>query len=222
MSAEIEPFQVAPAEWFGDRRESYDRMDDESREDFLIFEIYRGLGVKRSIKAAAQKAEVSVNSCAELSRRYSWPSRALCFDDAIDRQARRELAAEIISERKVTAALVRAAREKVIARVMSIDPDELSARDVITWAEVLSKLSRQAHGDVEAHKVEITGKDGGPIEVAAEMPAEERNEILRRIESALAARARAALPAPEPESPDILEAEIVEDGDGVEGDGPGR
>lgn len=207
MSTDVEPLRPPGAvEWHGDARAPYDRLDDETVEDFTIFALYRDMGVRRSVKRAAEKAEVAVYRVSELSRRHAWRSRADAFDDAMDRQARRELAAEIISERKKTAAIIRVARQKVVDRVMEIDPSELSPRDVAVWLEVLTKLSRQAHGDTEVTKVEVTGKDGGPITMAQEMTAEDRNELLRRITDQLNSRAPLEL-----EDPNVIEGEVVGD-----------
>lgn len=197
---------VRPAELFGDERGPWDRFDDESAEDHALFTLYRGQGVRRTLKTVAELGEVSVNSVSELSKRYSWVARATAFDDMLERQARRELAAQVIHNRKKVAATARLVEQKVVDRLLALDPNELSPRDLISFWEMATKLSRQAHGDIESTRVELTGKDGGPIEVANEMPAEERQELLAEIMKTL--KDRAGLPELEGE---IVEGEIVDD-----------
>lgn len=205
--SEIEPAEpVSPEEWHGDARAPYDRLDDESAAAFHYFVWYRNLGYQRTIAAVGKEFGIARRTMQQYASRFSWQRRAEAWDDYIDRQARRELEADIINERKITAAAARQMRQKALDRMLSMDPNDMAPRDVATWFDLATKLSRQAHGDVEVKRTEITGKDGGPIQLVEKMDTAERDALMAAVRAQLDAR----LGTPELEG-EIEDADIVDD-----------
>lgn len=212
MSSEIEPFLAT--EISGDVREVWDRFDSETRFEHALLRGYLDLGQKRSLAILAERLDVPRERLQQLSVKHSWVARAASFDDDHTRRALAELEGEGVEMRERHAAASKALIEKAMAAADAVDPRFIQARDIPTWLDVAAKLERLSRGVQDAPKrVEITGKDGGPIEVANNMSAEERKALMSQIQEQL--DKRLGQPAIEGGVIDnIIEGEIVPDDEG--------
>lgn len=199
--------RVVPEEWSGDERAPWDRLDEESSLAFSRFAAYRDLGPGRTFKQIAEKLELNLETVRNHAGPHSWARRAQAYDEYLDRRVRLKLEKEILTERQTTAAIVRVARQKVVDAVMKMNPDDLSPRDMIVWLDTLTKLSRQAHGDIDTKRVELTGAGGGPIETVSSLDPAARAELMRQARAELDKRLGLV------EIEGVIDADIVEEDD---------
>lgn len=125
----------------------YERQEGESQKAFEAFATYRDLGITRSIREVAQKLNKSVALLGRWSSKYEWVDRAQAFDDEMDRKAildnekkRREMV-----KRHASAATM--FQGKVIERLNSLKPEELSPSDLIRWFTEAVKIERLSRGE---------------------------------------------------------------------------
>ena len=212
MAAEIEPVKpVSPVEFYGDERESFDRLDGESPTEHRWFMAYARLGRRRSYKEIAAHEEVSRETIQRAATKHSWRVRVEAYDDYEDSRRLAEIEARQIETRSGHAELLGNLRSKVDAAIALMDPYRTSPRDLPAMVEVLIKYERLTMGISDAPKrVEITGKDGGAIEVsAADMTPERRHQVMAQIMAELAKRQAEVEALAEA---NILEGEIVGEG----------
>lgn len=208
MGSEIEPVPpVLPAEYYGDQREGFDRLDGESKGEFVWFDHYRRLGRKRTIKETAAYFEMGRDLAQRAASKHSWVTRARSFDQYLDMQRSAELDARQVEARSSILDMVDVAEEKLKSRLDTLDVFQISPRDIPAWIEVIAKVKRQAVGLSDApKKIEISGADGGPIEVVNSLTATERKEWLAAIQANITAQ----LAAQQAIEGDIEDADIVE------------
>lgn len=214
MSQEIERVpEVLPAEYFGDERNSFDRLDSETKAEFEWLRKYRSLGRKRTYGEVCQFFGVSRDAVQKVSGRHDWKVRVRAFDEYQDMVAAAELDAKQIETRSSILRMVEAAEEKLTARLNTLDIFAISPRDIPAWMEVIAKIKRQAVGLSDAaKKVEISGPNGGPIELVENMSHEERVDRMDKIGAEIARRQAELAKRIEREAiEDIVEAEIVPD-----------
>lgn len=189
MSQELEPIApVLPAEYYFDERSSFDRLDGESKDEFKWFDHYRRLARgKRSYSDVAQFFGTPREIIQRTGQKHSWVLRARALDAALDDQRSAELDARQLEVREKHAEMARTLRERIMSRFETMDLYAISPRDMPAYLELAWKVERQAVGlsDV-AKKIEITGKDGGPIEVVSNMTAAERRERMAELMDAMA------------------------------------
>jgi hypothetical protein len=157
--------------------EVWERRPDESDPAWQAFETYREQEPgKRSLSAVARQLSKSRPLITRWSQRYAWQLRTAAYDREVDRQWR----AQTMHLRRQAAEqderLARAMLSKVVARLNSIDPASLSARDCATWLDVATKVRRLALGEPD-QRVEHSGPGGGPIPVEDLSPEERRARL---------------------------------------------
>lgn len=154
------------------------RRNDESAKAYEAAQTYFELGANRSLDAVSRKYQKSIALISRWSQRHGWVARAQAYDEhqlAIQEKAREEAAkkkAEVWEERRAQ----EREWEYVIARRLylraaQILKEPLSAAkfshaDAARIADTAAKLARLAADMATAKEThEITGKDGGAIEV---------------------------------------------------------
>ncbi len=174
---------------------------------FHLFTVYRDLPAgKRSISAAARTSGRSPDTLRALSARYNWVDRALSFDAYLDQRAVESLARGRTAMRQEHTDIAIMARQKILARLKTMDPDELGARDLATWLDLSVKIERQARGEADK-KIEISGE----VSIVESLPTDERRSLMEEARRVLAERLGLGV-ADELEA--FVEAEVLEDGDG--------
>ncbi len=206
MNAEIDP--VIPEEYVFDFKGSWDRLDDESKDQYMLFAAYRDMGNRRSIRAIVDITGLSRSRIQPMAVRHSWSDRADQYDVEVARIALKALEGDDSQSemRNRHAGIARVLVEKAGAAAAMMDPAFLAPRDLPVWLDVAAKLERASKGLLDTKRLEVTGKGGDPIKIVNEMSADERRELMREARAELDRR----LGKPEIEAI-IEDAEIVED-----------
>lgn len=208
MNAGVSPVPpVQPEEFFGDVRQTFDRLDGEGPADHALFRGYLDLGPNRSLALLSGRVVVDRVRLQALAVRNAWAARAADFDADVTRRALLELEGEGTAMRKRHAQAARVVFEKAVAAAEICNPNFMQPRDIPVWLDVAAKLERASRGVGEAAKrVEITGAGGGPIEVAQGLSADDRRALMAAIQDQIAVRlATGQIEA------DVLDGEVVED-----------
>jgi len=140
-------------------------MSDESPRALAAFDAYCELGPDRSLAKLADKwgkNKSYVNQLQRWSSQYSWQARVKKFDhdQALARQKRRA--------RQLDDMLDRQAQQGERATQLALETieklqryDELQGQQAVTLFKAGADVEYRARGGAE--RVELTGKDGGPV-----------------------------------------------------------
>ncbi|MEH7114554.1 hypothetical protein V7124_19640 [Neobacillus niacini] len=142
---------------------SYERQDEETKKAFEAFVEYRNMGMDRSLREVAKKLDKSLALIGRWSSANNWVERAAEYDKDMDRKAliedekkRREMV-----KRHANASMM--FQQKVIERIRTIKPEELSPSELIRWFETSVKIERLSRGESTdiseiAHSGEVSEK----------------------------------------------------------------
>lgn len=161
------------------------RLPGETSKAFAALMAYAQMpAAERSTRRVADKLGKSVSLIQRWSRQHLWVRRTEQYDRHMQRihlraQAR---AREEMAERH--AKLAAAFLGKLVARLQSMSPDDLSPRDMAYWLDVASKVERMARGEPDKHTLEVTGKDGGPVEFSTLDESKQRERLQQLIAEA--------------------------------------
>lgn len=129
--------------------EIWERQKNESSKAYAAFCIYRDLGVERSLEKVAQNRGKpgSKSWLNTWSTKYHWVERARAYDDYLEQEKRKEQEKAILEmvERHTKEAM--ALQQKALERLKSLDPNELSTRDVLNYLMEAMKLERLSRGE---------------------------------------------------------------------------
>ena len=129
--------------------EIWERQKNESSKAYAAFCIYRDLGVERSLEKVAQNRGKpgSKSWLNTWSTKYHWVERAQAYDDYLEQEKRKEQEKAILEmvERHTKEAM--ALQQKALERLKSLDPNELSTRDVLNYLMEAMKLERLSRGE---------------------------------------------------------------------------
>lgn len=179
---------------------------------FHYFTIYRSLGPRRTVAAAARELKCTPETLRALSAKYGWVDRCLAYDAYLDARAVEELARGRTQMRQEHADIAVLARKKILARLQTMNPDEMGARDLAAMLDLSVKIERQARGEADK-KIEISGE----VNIVEQLDADSRRSLMAEALAVL--NERLGVP-PALELEQYVEAEIVEDGDGGPSEGP--
>jgi hypothetical protein len=191
----------------------WERLDGESPQAFEAFAAYRDMGADRSLSKVARHLGKSKSLLDRWSVQHHWVNRSDAWDIEADRLHRGYLIAHRRDVDRRLLGIAGAMQAKMVEALRQLDASTLTARDMAAWLTATTAAQRAALGLGE--KIEVTGADGGPIELSGLSPAEAASrlaeiaaEIRRRLEDnpLAVASARADLdeedewgPDPEPE-----------------------
>jgi hypothetical protein len=152
----------------------WERQPGESARAFGAFCVYRDLGPRRSLRAAAEKfyqrsSAAVLRQCNTWSSAFHWVERASAWDKHLDAEARRaqEEARREMAERQAREA--RALQAKAVERLKALKAEELGPADVLRYFVEAAKLERLACGEPSAvQRQELTGRGGGAIAFSLE------------------------------------------------------
>ena len=168
----------------------WDRQPGETAKAYAAFLLYRDLPpVDRSIVAAVAQhrylgGKASVRNWETWSSLYNWSERATEHDSDLASRRRERMAKEMERAQDDMFTLARAALAKVAERIKGMNPEDLAAGQVPAALRTLFELELKALGYED--RVELTGKDGGPVKVETKtqhvfQPSKEVwDEILRK------------------------------------------
>ena len=166
------------------------RQSNESAKAYEAARTYFEMGASRSLEVVRRKLGKSKEICERWSSKYDWVARARAYDDHQQelQEKAREKAAEIEAEKwarrreelrdeewklaeQIHARLSQMLQFPVyelenVGEKTIIKPLRWSIRDVSRLAETVTKLYRTSSGlPIETTRQEITGADGGAIEI---------------------------------------------------------
>ena len=168
--------------------EVWDQKPNEPNGDHKKFAFYRDLGPTRSQKQVAENFGVKLNTIYKLSSHHQWAYRAAAYDREQDRVDQEWVQNE---RRKAMTRHVRQAQSlqsKWIQGLQRIDPADLDVKDIIKYAEIATKLERQALG-LEDSRIGVNVSGNITQSVEALSPEETRlrlEELKREMEARLA------------------------------------
>lgn len=162
-----------------DDLQPWERQPAEGARAFAAFCVYRDLGpMERSTRLAAEKVGRSKSQIAHLSMKFRWPRRVAAYDKWCDqvRLAKQRKALEEMGERHAGIAML--VQTKALEKFQSMGGRDLSPQTAITMFDVGVRVERLARG-MATQSTEITGKDGGPIEIGEAY--ERLKDLIRRV-----------------------------------------
>ena len=129
--------------------EIWERLPNESSKAYQAFCIYRDLGVERSLEKVAQNRGKpgSKSWLNTWSTKYHWVERAQAYDDYLEQEKRKEQEKAILEmvERHTKEAM--ALQQKALERLKTLNPDELTPRDVLNYLLEAMKVERLNRGE---------------------------------------------------------------------------
>ena len=154
--------------------EPWEQQPGESSRAFGAFCVYRGLGPRRTLRAAAEafyhrSSGAVLRQLHTWSAKLRWVERASAWDRHLDAEARQaqEKARREMAERHAQEA--RALQAKAVERLRALRPEELGAADVLRYFVEAAKLERLAQGEPDTvQRQELTGRGGGPVRFSLE------------------------------------------------------
>jgi hypothetical protein len=158
--------EPSPAPW--------EQQAGESTRAFGAFCVYRDLGPRRSLRAAAAAFYGRTSAAVERqldkwSRAYHWVERTGAWDRNLDaeackaqQEARREMVERHVKE-------ARALQAKALERLRALIPEELGPADLLRYIIEAAKLERLALGEPDTvQRHELTGRGGGTLHFSLE------------------------------------------------------
>lgn len=151
----------------------WEPQDGETTEAFRAFAVYRDLPIsERSIARAVEKLRekgirANKRHSETWSSRWRWVARAEAWDAEQDRVFRVEMLAERRRMARQHVRIAGAMIAKGVQRLQSLQPDALDVKETIAMLDKGASIERAVLGEVapEPSRHEITGRDGGPIEI---------------------------------------------------------
>ena len=146
----------------------WERQPSETAKAYAAFLLYRDLpAIDRSISAAREGHQKdrkgTVRQWNGWSTRNDWVNRAAEHDSDLASRRRERMAKEMERAQDDMFTLARAALAKVAERIKGMNPEDLAAGQVPAALRTLFELELKALGYED--RVELTGKDGGPVKV---------------------------------------------------------
>lgn len=199
MGSEIQ--RVDPSEFRFDERQAYDRLDNESVDEFTFARAYFDMP-SRSMGKLADDIGVPRNRLQVLAKKHSWTARAEALDVEIARRALKNLESRQVEVRTNHSDIAQKMLDKVSDKLDDLMNHEVYAKDLPALLDVASKLQRVSVGLQDTKRVEITGRDGNAIQIVQSLDSSDRHNFLRDAQAEL--NRRLALD-------NIVDAEVIDD-----------
>jgi len=159
----------------------FDQQANESEKAFAAFRQYLEMGPERSLAALARESGKSKSALEYLSRTYSWARRVQAHAAhvaALERESVelliREKAPEWLRRQQELREQEWAVHQKCLVAAqraldafMAREKVTVSLTEIARIVEVASRIARLASG-LSTSNTEITGRDGGPIQIEIE------------------------------------------------------
>jgi hypothetical protein len=152
----------------------WEQQPRETMRGFAAFTVYRNLGPRRTLRAAAQAYFGRTSGALERqldkwSSAFRWVERACAWDRHLDAEARQAM---VEARREMAQRQAQEARDlqaKALERLRALRPEEMSPADVVRFFVEAAKLERLALGEPETvQRQELTGRGGAPLHFSLE------------------------------------------------------
>lgn len=141
----------------------WDRLPGESNQAWEAFRIYRDMGLTRSHVKVAAEVGKNVTMMGRWSKAHTWPLRAIAYDKFCDREWQLTMQEEAARANKANAKIAAKMIERVAAATDFLAFED--AGELARVFDVATKIQARALG-MSTENVQVTGKGGGPVEVA--------------------------------------------------------
>ena len=127
-------------------RQPWERQYGESRQAFAAFVTYRDQGASRSQVRVAQEVGKNPGLMARWSSHWRWVSRVESWDREQDRLWREEQQQARRDAGRVQLRLANLALSKVVDRLSTIRPEDLTPGELMRWMTAATEIQRKAAG----------------------------------------------------------------------------
>lgn len=128
--------------------EPWGRQEHEGGRAYGAFQCYLRLGTSRSYARVGQTLGKSKALIERWGTKYGWQIRAQAYDDNIAHETLVQMRTEVLDMNKRHIAMAHGLQTKAVARLQSIDIENLSPKDVVIYFEAAIKIERLARGEV--------------------------------------------------------------------------
>ena len=140
--------------------ELWEKQEWETYGSYKRFCIYRDIGITRSLRKVCDYLKRPDNYMRALqlaSSKYKWKERADAYDMHLEEENRKENEVEIKEMRKRHIQQALMMQKNVIAKIQSVNPNEMSLSDCIKMFETAAKIERLSR-DCDSPKIELNNK----------------------------------------------------------------
>lgn len=143
----------------------WDKLPGETSLAFRAFLAHRNSDPsERKQKDVSAKVGSPLPSIAKWSMEHRWAERTEAWDAHVDEIAQKEFEAGRAKMARRHAMTCETMNVKLLARIESIDPEEIRPADIPRWLDALAKVERLSHGDA-TERVESNNKNHNTEEV---------------------------------------------------------
>lgn len=153
----------------------WDRQTGEPNRWYARFECYRLTGPKRSLlgTVAAEREQQGTKKSSSVpqawfdaAKQWHWKERAEAWDEHEREEARKAHASAVKEMNERHAQEARALQSKALQRLQTLNPEDMSAPEVLRFFIDAAKLERTALGEPQTvAEQRLTGNGGGPVNV---------------------------------------------------------
>lgn len=118
---------------------AWERQSNESTKAYERFCLYRDMGTHRSLRKLACDLNLNLSTLAEHSKKYSWPTRAMEFDDFIEKATQQNQIAQIRSMKRRQIVLAIKAQKVALLGLKKLI-QEITSSEIRVKPEGLAKL----------------------------------------------------------------------------------
>lgn len=138
--------------------ELWERQEKETTKQFEAFQLYRDMGIDRSIRAVGRQLGKSMALMSRWSSANNWVERCAAWDREQDRLNIIQQQKDIAKMRKNHANIASAMLVTAAKALQQMKPEDIKPQDVSRMVEVASKLERISRGDIGEV---VEQRDGG-------------------------------------------------------------
>ncbi|KUN37690.1 hypothetical protein AQJ30_15510 [Streptomyces longwoodensis] len=183
----------------------WERQPGESAHKHGQFATYRDLGRTRTLTEAAQRLTLAYGHVRNLAAWFRWRERVEAYDRHLDRQYEAMWLEERRKAAENDAKILGAAVGKLVGRLQTLRPEELSPGDFIRLMDVAMRHRRVLFGD-PTQTIAVTGEGSTALakhfEEFAQMAPEQRRARLGELAASVNQRIRAVEGGDDEDDPD--------------------
>ena len=138
------------------------RRDDETEGNYLDFEAYRAMGLRRSLEKTSVKIGKSTAYLARLSAQYEWRRRVLAWDRWESGEINRITAAGQAEMRERLARQARNIQARSAKRILDMTEQDIAALSPMQAAALL-RIS--ADIEMRARNIDLDQAEGAPFQI---------------------------------------------------------
>lgn len=124
----------------------WDRQGQETARAYEWFCRYRDYGPERSLLKVCQKYTGNLGLLKRWSAANNWVERTEAYDLHLEKQKRFEREDEILAAARKHAKTANMILDRACARLESLDPEDLSPKDLLQYIDTAIKIEREALG----------------------------------------------------------------------------